>query len=574
MSDRHTITTAINGELVDHGYYRNWKLFPFFCESCVRASLFRNISSAGEYREQVFHAKKVIYKIDPEEIEGTQENLYDFLYHSEWPIIVDISQKNIYSCYGLRAGAELDTLHSPGKPYTFDEYIQMCFSKHKSEEMFRQKHDLTSEEYASWYAEYIEAGTLEEEWRDEIIRIKFILDEYAEDFAEREKRWEACRQAVEQTLKDPAKRAEAFRSAMEAGLKETNESMNKISSVGWKDFLSGLYSDMKDYLSGLSSDMSDNYYSSLKEKESILSDVMHSCRIPFEEINYKNIFTDEMITDCVSQSTFELLKESEEYILWADAQKKWRHTDEEILEAVARGDFSLLERKLCYDKDFMLKTVARNGLAIAYASAKLQADKDVVLAAVHENGYALNYASEALRADKEVVLAACASCGEAIECSDRKLRADRDVILASIESYGWALRYAEMELRSDKETVMKAIANKGEALQFASEELRADREVVLKAIEKHGWCLNFASEKLRADVELQRIAATRSADVESIALEELELSIRSYHCLKRAGIETLGQLAAMSEEELMHLRNLGRKAFEEIKWRLAEYGAR
>ena len=48
-------------------------------------------------------------------------------------------------------------------------------------------------------------------------------------------------------------------------------------------------------------------------------------------------------------------------------------------------------------------------------------------------------------------------------------------------------------------------------------------------------------------------------------IEELELSVRSTNCLKRAGIHTVADLADKSEEEMMKVRNLGRKSFEEIK---------
>jgi SpoVK/Ycf46/Vps4 family AAA+-type ATPase len=53
-------------------------------------------------------------------------------------------------------------------------------------------------------------------------------------------------------------------------------------------------------------------------------------------------------------------------------------------------------------------------------------------------------------------------------------------------------------------------------------------------------------------------------------IEKLELSVISYNCLKRAGILSLEQLRNMTDEELRHVRNLGKKSFEEIKQILAE----
>ncbi|MDI3298983.1 MAG: DNA-directed RNA polymerase subunit alpha [Bacillota bacterium] len=56
------------------------------------------------------------------------------------------------------------------------------------------------------------------------------------------------------------------------------------------------------------------------------------------------------------------------------------------------------------------------------------------------------------------------------------------------------------------------------------------------------------------------------------SIDELELSIRSYNCLKRAGINTIGELVAKTPEEMMKVRNLGRKSLEEVQEKLAALG--
>ena len=53
-------------------------------------------------------------------------------------------------------------------------------------------------------------------------------------------------------------------------------------------------------------------------------------------------------------------------------------------------------------------------------------------------------------------------------------------------------------------------------------------------------------------------------------IEELDLSVRSYNCLKRAGINTVQELTNKTEAEMMKVRNLGRKSLEEVKFKLAE----
>jgi DNA-directed RNA polymerase subunit alpha len=55
-------------------------------------------------------------------------------------------------------------------------------------------------------------------------------------------------------------------------------------------------------------------------------------------------------------------------------------------------------------------------------------------------------------------------------------------------------------------------------------------------------------------------------------IEELDLSVRSYNCLKRAGINTVGELCSRTEEEMMKVRNLGRKSLEEVVEKLAALG--
>ena len=57
-----------------------------------------------------------------------------------------------------------------------------------------------------------------------------------------------------------------------------------------------------------------------------------------------------------------------------------------------------------------------------------------------------------------------------------------------------------------------------------------------------------------------------------MTIEELDLSVRSFNCLKRAGINTVEDLLNKSEEDMMKVRNLGRKSLEEVIWKLATLG--
>ncbi|MHB8870320.1 MAG: DNA-directed RNA polymerase subunit alpha [Thermoleophilia bacterium] len=58
--------------------------------------------------------------------------------------------------------------------------------------------------------------------------------------------------------------------------------------------------------------------------------------------------------------------------------------------------------------------------------------------------------------------------------------------------------------------------------------------------------------------------------LEDVLIEELELGVRSYNCLKREGVETVSDLIARTEAELLNIPNFGKKSIEEVRERLAE----
>src|SRR5680860_954133 len=59
-------------------------------------------------------------------------------------------------------------------------------------------------------------------------------------------------------------------------------------------------------------------------------------------------------------------------------------------------------------------------------------------------------------------------------------------------------------------------------------------------------------------------AASGGDGMDDILIEELELGVRSYNCLKRAGVQTVGDLMQKSESELNAIPNFGRKSIEEV----------
>jgi len=90
------------------------------------------------------------------------------------------------------------------------------------------------------------------------------------------------------------------------------------------------------------------------------------------------------------------------------------------------------------------------------------------------------------------------------------------------------------------------------------------------------------SEHLSLFIDLSENAQTTTVMVETtqpepdksrdMSIDELELSVRSYNCLKRAGINTVKELCDKTSEDMMKVRNLGRKSLEEVLAKLKELG--
>ena len=79
--------------------------------------------------------------------------------------------------------------------------------------------------------------------------------------------------------------------------------------------------------------------------------------------------------------------------------------------------------------------------------------------------------------------------------------------------------------------------------------------------------------EIAKSAEVMKEADTESDDrILERTIEELDLSVRSYNCLKRAGINTVHDLTEKSEAEMMKVRHLGRKSLEEVKLKLIDLG--
>ncbi len=81
--------------------------------------------------------------------------------------------------------------------------------------------------------------------------------------------------------------------------------------------------------------------------------------------------------------------------------------------------------------------------------------------------------------------------------------------------------------------------------------------------------VELTEEAQEADIMIEKEEDQKEKVLE-MTIEELDLSVRSYNCLKRAGINTVQELITKTEEDMMKVRNLGRKSLEEVQTKLDE----
>ncbi len=93
-----------------------------------------------------------------------------------------------------------------------------------------------------------------------------------------------------------------------------------------------------------------------------------------------------------------------------------------------------------------------------------------------------------------------------------------------------------------------------------------------KVLNEHLSPLIDIDERVKEFTVMQEQEKVEKNRTLSIPIENINLSVRSYNCLKRAGIQTIQELTSKTHSEVEHIKNLGRKSLREIQRRLIEYG--
>ena len=104
--------------------------------------------------------------------------------------------------------------------------------------------------------------------------------------------------------------------------------------------------------------------------------------------------------------------------------------------------------------------------------------------------------------------------------------------------------------------------------------IAADEAISLaaKLLQEHLDIFINLSESAQAATFIPNSRTDEKEKVLTMTIDELELSVRSYNCLKRAGIDTVESLVDKTPEDMMKVRNLGRKSLEEVLAKLKELG--
>ena len=147
-----------------------------------------------------------------------------------------------------------------------------------------------------------------------------------------------------------------------------------------------------------------------------------------------------------------------------------------------------------------------------------------------------------------------------------------DSIFSPVRRVSYAVEAARVGQRTDYDKLMLDITTDGsvdpkDALGEAAEILIRQLAIFtdIDKMEGFGEQAVVAGDGVSPETGLAR-------GMENFPIEELELGVRSYNCLKRVGIETIGDLVMKTENELAAIPNFGKKSIEEVKETLSQHG--
>ncbi|WP_137597205.1 DNA-directed RNA polymerase subunit alpha [Paucilactobacillus kaifaensis] len=161
-----------------------------------------------------------------------------------------------------------------------------------------------------------------------------------------------------------------------------------------------------------------------------------------------------------------------------------------------------------------------------------------------------------------------------VSADDNKARMDDlpigvlpiDSIYTPIERVNYTVENARVGQRNDYDKLTLDVWTDGSITPSESVSLAA------KILTEHlSMFVDLTDTAKNAEIMVEK-EETHKEKMLEMTIEELDLSVRSYNCLKRAGINSVQELTDRSEADMMKVRNLGRKSLEEVKAKLSDLG--
>lgn len=203
------------------------------------------------------------------------------------------------------------------------------------------------------------------------------------------------------------------------------------------------------------------------------------------------------------------------------------------------------------------------------------------------------------------ILAADIICPEEVEivepeqviCTlEKGTSLEMDLFVCSSTGYKSSLEVAEEYNLGEEVVFLDAMFTPVKSVDYLSEPARVGQDAKTDKVHFHvttngtitplqalcqaaSFCVkNLDPIVSLADLELEACFMVQQPQVEdakkvnTMMIEDLDLSVRSYNCLKRAGIQTVDELTQKTEDEMMHVKNLGKKSLKEVKDKMFQLG--
>ncbi|WP_027415392.1 DNA-directed RNA polymerase subunit alpha [Aneurinibacillus terranovensis] len=223
-----------------------------------------------------------------------------------------------------------------------------------------------------------------------------------------------------------------------------------------------------------------------------------------------------------------------------------------------------LSLKIHSDEEKVLEIDAEGGGAVTAADIRADSDVEILNPDLH---------IATLEDDARLHIRMTANRGRGYVAADANKRGDMPIGVIPIDSIYTPISRVNYQVEN---TRVGQVTNYDKLTLevWTDGSIRPEEAVSLgaKIMTEHlNLFVGLTDEAKEAEIMVEK-EEDKKEKVLEMTIEELDLSVRSYNCLKRAGINTVQELTQKTEEDMMKVRNLGRKSLEEVQEKLEELG--